>query len=107
MSDRRTALRPAALGGQLDRESQLARSQALNARDVQVTFAAASTAYVRHGLGRRYVGGWCVGQTTSGTTVAVNLGSAALCQAAGYDPAVYAQVKASANNSETFKLKVF
>lgn len=106
MAERRTALKPAALGGQRDREHELANSR-IKGHEVTISFSANTTAVQRHGLGRRYESGRVVAQTTDGTSVGINVCSPSVAEAAGYDPTVWVYCRASGNNSLSFLVEVF
>jgi hypothetical protein len=70
--------------------------------DVTATFAAAATATVRHGMGRRYDWAAIKGQrTTSGTARAVFAATPAETEAQGYDATVYVLLLTDAGASYT------
>lgn len=64
--------------------------------DVDVTFAAVSTAAARHGMGRRYVGGNVI-CADDGHSSALVVASPSAAEALGYDPAVWVVVFAKSN----------
>lgn len=74
--------------------------------DVDVVFAAASTAASRHGMGKRYVGGHVI-CANIGHSDALVVASPSAAEALGYDPAVYVVVLANASYSGTVTVRVF
>lgn len=75
-------------------------------RDVDVTFAAATTAIARHGLGRRYVGGSVIGVSAAHAS---NIAPATPESAAanGYDPNTHIVVTAMTAYTGTVRVRVF
>lgn len=61
--------------------------------DVDVAFSAATAAVARHGLGKAYVGGYCIG-VSAAHSQAIMVATPEATAASGYDPAVYVVVLA-------------
>ena len=88
-------------GGDL---TDFARRVGAESVDVDVTFAAATAAVARHGLGRRYSGGVIVGVSAAhASNIAVATPESATAN--GYDPNVYVLV--TANTAFTGTVRVW
>lgn len=75
------------------------------ASPVAAALTSATTAYVRHGLGRRYVGAFVVGQTAGGGECRVL--PPETVSAAGQDPRVVMGLSFSSAFTGTVNLRVF
>ena len=68
---------------------------------VTFTFAAGTTVVARHGLGRRYVGGFIATQTAQHTQ-SISVIDPATLEASGYDPTIFAGVGAGGSGGATY-----
>lgn len=109
MSERRPAFERRRQGGEVDGlqswASDIDACPLIRGRTVVVSMAGVTSAFARHGLGRRYVGAIVIG--ANATAVAPVASTPAVADAAGVDSSEYVRLTCSASVTADFTLWVF